>query len=113
MDLFGPPEIKDMVKQRTRRKVWGVIFDCAATRAVYLDLTEDYGTSSILHTIRRFIPKKLLLSAMLGVVSRVVRKPLLLCLGESVVVECMLICMHSAYQMDRKGMQWNRPHYYR
>ena len=55
MDLFGPIEIKDMVKQRTRKKIWGVIFDCAATRAVYLDLTEDYGTSAILHTIRRFI----------------------------------------------------------
>jgi hypothetical protein len=55
MDLFGPILIKDTVKQRTRKKVWGVIFDCAATRALYLDVTEDYGTDAILHTIRRFI----------------------------------------------------------
>lgn len=55
MDLFGPIEIKDTVKQRTRKKVWGVIFDCAATRAVHLDLTEDYSTDSILQTIRRFV----------------------------------------------------------
>lgn len=55
MDLFGPIEIKDTVKQRTRKKVWGVIFDCAATRALHLDLTEDYSTDAILQTIRRFV----------------------------------------------------------
>ena len=32
-----------------------MIFNCAATRALYLDLTEDYGTDAILHTIRRFV----------------------------------------------------------
>ena len=55
MDLTGPYTIKDTVKQRTHKKVWGVIFDCAATRAVYFDLTQDYSTDSILHTIRRFV----------------------------------------------------------
>ena len=55
MDLFGPIEIKDTVKKRTRMKVWGVIFNCTVTRAVYLDVTEDYSTDSILETIRKFI----------------------------------------------------------
>ena len=55
MDLFGPIEIKDTVKQRTRKKVWGVIFTCTVTRASYLDLTEDYSTDAILQTLRRFV----------------------------------------------------------
>ena len=55
LDLFGPIEIKDTVKQRTRKKVWGVIFNCSSTRAMYLDLTEDYSTDAVLHTIRRFV----------------------------------------------------------
>ena len=54
MDLFGPILIRDTVKQRTRKKVWGVVFNCSVTRAVYLDLTEDYGTDAILQTLRRF-----------------------------------------------------------
>ena len=55
MDLFGPILIKDTVKQRTRKKVWGVIFNCLASRAVHIDVSEDYGTDSILQVIRRFI----------------------------------------------------------
>ena len=35
--------------------MWIVIFNCTVTRAVYIDLTEDYGTDSILQTLRRFI----------------------------------------------------------
>ena len=54
MDLFGPILIRDTVKKRVHKKVWGVIFNCTVTRAVHLDLTEDYGTDSILQTIRKF-----------------------------------------------------------
>ena len=54
MDLFGPITIVDTVKKRTEKKVWGVIFNCTVSRAIHLDLTEDYGTDSILQTIRRF-----------------------------------------------------------
>ena len=32
-----------------------VIFNCAVTRTVYINLTEDYGTDSILKTLRRVI----------------------------------------------------------
>ena len=55
MDLFGPIEICDTVKKRTLKKVWGVIFNCTVTRAMYIDLTADYGTDSILQTLRRFV----------------------------------------------------------
>ena len=55
LDLFGPIEIKDTVKRRVRKKVWGVIFNCAVTRAIHLDLTEDYSTDSILQTLRKFV----------------------------------------------------------
>ena len=54
MDLCGPFLIRDTVKQRSRKRVWIVIFDCTVTRAVYIDLTEDYGTDSILQTLHRF-----------------------------------------------------------
>ena len=82
----------------------------------------------MLFAIANFIPKKLLLSAIMGVVSTLVRKSqiefyegqgerIVICSCSAsenqVVVSQMLICMHSAYQMDRKGMQLNRPHYYR
>ena len=55
MDLCGPYEIRDTVKQRTKKKVWIVIFNCTVVRAVYIDLTEDYSTDSILQTLRRFV----------------------------------------------------------
>ena len=58
MDLFGPLTIKDSVIKRgarTRKKVWGVLFVCTSTRAVYIDIAEDYSTQSILHCIRRLM----------------------------------------------------------
>ena len=54
LDLFGPLIIKDTVKQRTQKKVWGCVFNCVTTRALHIDLTADYGTDAILQTIRRF-----------------------------------------------------------
>ena len=54
LDLIGPILIKDSVKQKTTKKVWIVIYDCITTRALHLDLTENYGTDSILQSIRRF-----------------------------------------------------------
>jgi transposase InsO family protein len=54
LDLFGPILCKDTCKGRTRKKIWGMIFNCTVTRAAHIDVTEDYGTSAILETIRRF-----------------------------------------------------------
>ena len=55
IDLFGPFMIKDMVKKRTRMKVWGLVATCACTRAVYLDLVDGYSTDSVLQTLRKFV----------------------------------------------------------
>ena len=54
LDLYGPILIRDGVKRRSRAKVYGVIFTCFSSRAVYLDLTEGYDTDSFLSTFRRF-----------------------------------------------------------
>ena len=58
MDLFGPIIIRDdCVKKgpRVTKKVWGVLFTCTASRAVYLDVAIDYSTEAVLHTIRRLL----------------------------------------------------------
>ena len=55
LDLFGPMEIRDTVKRRTKKKVWGLVITCLATRAVHNDVTEDYSMDSVLQALRRFI----------------------------------------------------------
>ena len=58
MDLFGPLEIKDDVVKRGPKKikkVWGVLYTCVSTRAVHLDVSIDYSTESVLHTLRRLM----------------------------------------------------------
>ena len=61
MDLFGPITIRDdCVKKGPRiyKKVWGVVFGCTASRAVYLDVSIDYSTEAVLHTVRRLLAHK-------------------------------------------------------
>ena len=58
LDLFGPWEVKDDIIQRgpkKLRKIWGVVYTCMATRAVYIDVAMDYSTLSVLHTVRRLM----------------------------------------------------------
>ena len=58
LDLFGPITLKDScVKKgpRIHKKVWGILFTCAASRAVYLDIADDYSTQSVLHCVRRLL----------------------------------------------------------
>ena len=58
MDLFGPWEVKDDIIQKgpkILRKIWGVVFTCMATRAVYTDVSVDYSTLAVLHTVRRLM----------------------------------------------------------
>ena len=54
MDLWGPIMIRDDCV----KKVYGVLFTCSATRAIHLDVSLDYGTESMLHTIRRLMASK-------------------------------------------------------
>ena len=61
LDLFGPLTLKDSVVRRgprVKKKVYGVLFTCAASRAVQLDIAEDYSTQSILHCVRRLMAER-------------------------------------------------------
>ena len=61
MDLFGPLIIRDdCIKKgpRVKKKVWGVVLTCTATRGVYLDIAIDYSTEAIKHVLRRFMADK-------------------------------------------------------
>ena len=40
VDLIGPVEIRGTVNKRSRKKVWGLVITCLATRAVHLDVTD-------------------------------------------------------------------------
>ena len=54
LDMFGPFMVKGMVNKRSRAKCFGVIFTCGISRAVYCDLSQDFGNDSFLQTMRRF-----------------------------------------------------------
>ena len=54
LDLFGPYTVRDGVRRRTKKKVWGVVFSCMASRAIHADLVEDLSTEGFLKTYQRF-----------------------------------------------------------
>ena len=49
LDLFGPLDIKDTVKRRCRKKVYGIVINCLVTRALHIDVSEDYSMEGMLH----------------------------------------------------------------
>ena len=53
LDLFGLILIKDTVKGRVHKKVYGVVFNCLAS--MYLDVAEGYDNNSFLMMLSRFI----------------------------------------------------------
>ena len=55
IDMFGPFKIRGQLNKRARGKAYGVIFNCLVTRAVYLDLADDYSTQGFLLVLRRFV----------------------------------------------------------
>lgn len=54
MDLFGPYEVKDEVKKRTRLKVWGIVFCCMASRAIHTEVVSDQSSEGFLLAYKRF-----------------------------------------------------------
>ena len=54
LDLFGPYTVRDMIKRRSKMKVWGVVYSCMASRAIHADLVEDLSTEGFLKTYLRF-----------------------------------------------------------
>ena len=60
-DPFCPITIKDNILRYgpySRKKIFGFVFVCCASRAIYLDIAEDYSTKSILHSIWRLLAEK-------------------------------------------------------
>ena len=55
MDLFGPYIIKDAVKKRTRMKVYGVVINCMSTRALHIDIAEDYSADAVQQVLIKFM----------------------------------------------------------
>jgi len=58
-DLWGPGEIKDDVIKRGKvtKSVYGVLFTCTSTRAVYLDIAWGASTDELMHIIRRTLAR--------------------------------------------------------
>ena len=50
LDIFGPFEINDTAKQKSRKKVWGLVLNCVVARTVHLYITEDYRADAFLHS---------------------------------------------------------------
>lgn len=64
LDLFGPFDVRDAVKMRAKKKVWGVVYWCMASRAVHADLVDDQSLESFLQAYSQFTallghPKKI------------------------------------------------------
>ena len=55
LNFFSPFKVKDEVKKRMTGKAYGLIFNCLATRAVYVDVSPDYSSEKFLMALRRFI----------------------------------------------------------
>ena len=54
IDYFGPYTIKGEMQKRVRGKCYGVIFACMISRAVHVNVSQDYSTDAFLQVLRRF-----------------------------------------------------------
>ena len=54
VDYFGPFLLKGEVQKRTLGKGYGVVFTCVTSRAVYVDVVQNYSTDGFMQVIRRF-----------------------------------------------------------
>lgn len=58
IDCFGPMTIKDPEDSKKKRKVYGVMFTCALSRAVHLELVSDATAHKFLLAFTRFIRRR-------------------------------------------------------
>ena len=54
LDYFGPFEVKGEIQKRVRGKCYGVLFACDSSRAVHVDIVQNYTTDAFLQALRRF-----------------------------------------------------------
>lgn len=54
VDLFWPYMVKDEVKRKTKLKVWGIIFCCMVSRAIYVAVITDLSSERFLLAYHRF-----------------------------------------------------------
>lgn len=54
LDLFGPFEVRGDVQKRTTMKVYGVIFTDLGSKAVHIEPSYGYDTSSFMQALQRF-----------------------------------------------------------
>ena len=54
LDYFGPFEIKGEVQKRVRGKCYGLLFVCDSSRAVHVEITQNYSTDAFLQALRRY-----------------------------------------------------------
>ena len=54
MDLFGPFSCRGDVNPRSSKKTWGMLIEDTNSGAVYIDIVQDYSTTAVLLTLRRF-----------------------------------------------------------
>ena len=52
VDLFGPFATSGEVQKRVRGKAYGVLFNCMGTRAVHVDVADNYSTDGFLRILR-------------------------------------------------------------
>ena len=98
IDLFGPYQIKDSVKNRVKRDVYGIMICCLVTSAVHLESMDDYSTDSALLALRRFFNIR-------GTPKYIQSDPgtQLKAAGKSVQ---MWDCNHIRQFADRKNISW-------
>ena len=54
VDYFGPFIIRGEVQKRVRGKAYGVLITCMSSRAIHLDLAQNYTTDGFLQLLRRY-----------------------------------------------------------
>ena len=53
--FFAPFETKGEVNKGARGKAYGVLLNCMASRAVYIDVSPDYSSQTLIMLLKRFV----------------------------------------------------------